>query len=141
MRFFSRLANLFLGALTQWIGRREHRNPGAVYEAAIQERIEQYAKLREAAAGVIYMRTKLGKELETKSAEHLGDIRAQDDAGADAGEGGCLLVDRDVIEAFPLQKSGRRHAAETGADHGDPRVPIHPPTVNAWLLCPNQIIR
>ena len=40
-------------------GDREHRNPGAVYEAAIQERVEQYAKLREAAAGVIYMRSKL----------------------------------------------------------------------------------
>ena len=42
MRFLARLSNLVRGLLGQWIGRREHKNPGAVYEAAIQERIDQY---------------------------------------------------------------------------------------------------
>ena len=91
MRFFSRLANLVRGTLTQWIGRREHRNPGAVYEAAIQERIEQYGKLREAAAGVIYMRTKLGRELETKSAE-LARVRKQLEFAVDADDDAVALV-------------------------------------------------
>ena len=34
MRFFARLRNLVSGLLGQWIGRREHKNPGAIYEAA-----------------------------------------------------------------------------------------------------------
>ena len=38
MRFFARLRNLVSGLLGQWIGRREHKNPGAIYEAAIQEK-------------------------------------------------------------------------------------------------------
>ena len=69
MRLFARVQNLFRGVMAQWLGRREQRNPGAVYEAAIHERMEQYGKLREAAAGVLYMRSKLSKELQLKSAE------------------------------------------------------------------------
>jgi phage shock protein A len=61
--------NLLRGLMGQWLGRREHGNPGAVYEAAIQERLDQYAKLREAAAGVLYMRSKLDKEVKLKSGE------------------------------------------------------------------------
>lgn len=67
--FFNRMANLLRGVATQWLGRRERRNPAAVYESAIQERLAQYGSLREAAAGVLYMRTKLAKDLELKSAE------------------------------------------------------------------------
>lgn len=68
MGMIARLRNLIEGAFGQWMKGREHRHPGAVYEAAIQARVEQYARLREAAAGVIYMRGKLGKELSEKSA-------------------------------------------------------------------------
>lgn len=67
MGMIARLRNLIEGAFGQWMKGREHRHPGAVYEAAIQARVEQYAKLREAAAGVIYMRGKLGKELSEKT--------------------------------------------------------------------------
>ena len=91
MRFLSRLRNLVRGMLTQWIGRREHRNPGAVYEAAIAERLDQYGKLRGAAAGVIYMRTKLAKELELKSAE-LGRVRRQLDLAVDGDDDDAALV-------------------------------------------------
>ena len=69
MRFLSRVFNLLSGGLSHWLTGHERGNPGAVYEAAIQARLEQYAKLREAAAGVIYMRSKLAKEVEQKSAE------------------------------------------------------------------------
>ena len=91
MRFFSRLRNLVRGALGQWIRRREHRSPGAVYEAAITERIEQYGKLRSAAAGVLYMRTKLAKELAAKSAE-LARAKKQLDFAVDADDDGVALV-------------------------------------------------
>src|SRR5512136_1289952 len=69
MRLFARVQNLLRGVMAQWLGRREQRNPGAVYEAAIHERMEHYGRLREAAAGVLYMRSKLSKELQLKSGE------------------------------------------------------------------------
>ena len=76
MRFLSRFHNLVRGWLAQWVGGREQRNPAAVYEAAIHERLEQYGKLRAAAAGVLFMRGKLSKELQLKAAE-LTQVRTQ----------------------------------------------------------------
>lgn len=67
MKFVSRLYNLIRGGMASWMGGREQKNPGAVYEAAIQERLDQYVKLRSAAAGVLYMRGKLAKEVELKT--------------------------------------------------------------------------
>jgi phage shock protein A len=76
MRLLARLGNLIRGTFGRWIGEREHRNPAAVYEAAIQERSRQYAKLRQAAAGIIYMRQKLERELSQRSDE-LARVRRQ----------------------------------------------------------------
>ena len=76
MRFFARLSNLVRGVLGRWLGEREHRNPGAVYEAAIQERVAQYATLRQAAAGIIYMRQKLEREMTLRGSE-LARVRRQ----------------------------------------------------------------
>jgi phage shock protein A len=101
MRFFARLSNLVRGMLGRWIGEREHRNPGAVYEAAIQERIGQYAKLREAAAGVIYMRQKLEKELAQRT-EELARVRRQLDVAVEKDEDAvalALIVRRDALDA------------------------------------------
>jgi phage shock protein A len=91
MGFFARLKNLLRGTFAQWIHRREHRNPGAVYEAAIQGRLEQYVKLRAAAAGVIYMRTKLARELEGRSTE-LARIRAQLDLAVERDDDAVALT-------------------------------------------------
>ena len=118
MRFLSRLRNLLRGMLTQWIGRREHRNPGAVYEAAIAERLEQYGKLREAAAGVIFMRTKLGKELEGKTGE-LGRVRRQLDLAVDADDDDAALVligRRDALAQEVERLTGELRELETEAE-------------------------
>jgi len=69
MGLIGRFGNLVQGLFARWIGRREHRHPDAVYEAAIQQRVGQYAQLRHAAAGVLYMRSKLAAQLEHESAE------------------------------------------------------------------------
>lgn len=101
MRILARFSNLLRGLVGQWIGRRERRNPEAVYEAAIQERAEQYARLREAAAGVLYMRSKLAKELELKSAE-LRRARTQLDVAVDQDDDAAalaLITRRDVLTA------------------------------------------
>ena len=85
MRFFSRLSNLIRGSLTHWLGRRERRNPEAVYESAIQARLDQYAKLRESAAGVLYMRGKLAGEVELKS-NALRSLNRQIDVAVERDE-------------------------------------------------------
>ncbi|HYC54094.1 MAG TPA: PspA/IM30 family protein [Candidatus Binatia bacterium] len=86
--FISRLINLARGKLTQWMNGRERRDPAAVYEAAIGERQRQYAKLREAAASILYMRNKLGRQLE-EAAAALENTAEQLD----------MAVDRDDDEA------------------------------------------
>lgn len=118
MRFFSRVRNLLRGTLAQWIGRREHRNPGAVYEAAIQERLEQYTKLRAAAAGVLYMRTKLARELETASAE-LGRLRQQLDIAVDREDDEAALVligRREVLNGDVERLTGELGELESEAE-------------------------
>jgi len=75
MAFVSRLYSLVRGGLSNWLGGRERKNPAAVYEAAINERLEQYVKLRQAAAGVLYMRSKLAREVEMKTAALRGLTR------------------------------------------------------------------
>jgi phage shock protein A len=99
-RFFNLTRALFAG----WLGRREQKNPEAVYEAAIQERLSQYSTLREAAAGVLYLRAKLAKELELKAGE-MTHLRAQLE----------LAVDRDDDQAA-LSLISRRDAVTAEVD-------------------------
>src|SRR5438034_912465 len=98
MQLVGRVRNLLRGLAARWIGRREQRHPDAVYAAAIEERVAQYGKLREAAAGIIYLRSKLAKELERESAE-LGRVGRQLE----------IAVDRDD-DAVALHLIGRRDA-------------------------------
>lgn len=70
--FFARLMNLWRGMLGRWIGQKEEKNPEAVYEAAIQERIEQYDRLKKAVAGIVYLRNKLASEMEQKGRDLAG---------------------------------------------------------------------
>jgi phage shock protein A len=91
MRLFSRLTNLVRGLASRWLGNRETSNPAAVYESAIRERVVQYAKLREAAAGVIYLRGKLERELQERSGD-LGRVRQQLDLAIDRDDDPAALA-------------------------------------------------
>jgi phage shock protein A len=51
------------GLFGGWIRDRENRSPQAVYEQAIEERVRQYAQLKQAVAGILYMRNKLEAEM------------------------------------------------------------------------------
>jgi phage shock protein A len=101
MRVISRFVNLIRGAVGHWLGDRERKHPGAVYEAAIQGRLQQYGQLREAAAGVIYMRSKLAREVSERTRDlaliarqlELAVERDQDDAAV------ALLVRREGLRA------------------------------------------
>ncbi len=91
MHVLSRVTNLLRGIVAQWIGRREHRNPAAVYEAAINERVAQYDDLRSAAAGVIYLRGKLARELETAS-QQLGTLEVRLEVALDRDDDNLALT-------------------------------------------------
>jgi len=91
MRMFSRFTNLLRGSLAQWVGRREQRNPAAVYEAAIGERVALYDGLRRAAAGVIYLRGKLARELETAS-QQLASLEVRLAAAVERDDDGLALT-------------------------------------------------
>jgi phage shock protein A len=89
--FFSRLSSLIRGKFTCWLKSRETRDPEAVYESAIADRVKRYQQLKTAAAGVIYMRTKLERELKQKSAE-LREVEEQAGQAADLNEDQCALI-------------------------------------------------
>lgn len=91
MRLFARLSNLVRGLASRWLGDRETGNPGAVYESAIRERVAQYAQLREAAAGVIYLRGKLERELQQRSGD-LARLRQQLDLAVERDDDPAALV-------------------------------------------------
>jgi phage shock protein A len=106
------------GLAVSWIGRREHRHPDAVYEAAIQERLEQYVKLRSAAAGVLYMRSKLAKQLELASAE-LGRVGRQLDIAVDKDDDAialALIHRRDGLDADVARLTSELEELTTEAD-------------------------
>src|SRR5208337_5239261 len=89
--FFTRIFSLIGGKLSRWLKTREARDPEAVYEAAISERLRRYNQLKTAAAGVIYMRNKLARELKQKSVE-LTEVAEQAAQAADMNEDECALI-------------------------------------------------
>jgi len=66
---FGRLFNLIRGVFAVWVRDSEHQHPRAVYESAIDERTKQYHELKQAVAGILYMRNKLEAEIGERRAE------------------------------------------------------------------------
>jgi len=110
MQLFARMGNLLRGLLaagsadasTAPRSGLRGRHPGAR---------EQYAKLRAAAAGILYMRSKLAKELERQSAE-LGRVRRQLDVAVDREDDVAALAL--IGRRDPLDAEVERLGAELG---------------------------
>jgi len=66
---FARFRSLLRGVFGQWVRDREEDNPEVVYEQAIIERTRQYRELKDAVAGILYMRNKLDAEITERRAE------------------------------------------------------------------------
>jgi len=66
---FARLRSLMRGLFRGWVKDREFDSPEVVYEQAIAERVRQYRELKEAVAGILYMRNKLENEIGERRAE------------------------------------------------------------------------
>ena len=91
MGFFDRLSQIWKGFIGLWISDLESRNPEAVYEAAIEERINKHRDLKKAVSGIVYLRNKLQAELDAKTAE-LTEINAQIPVAIEEGEDEAALV-------------------------------------------------
>ena len=86
MGLFARLRNLLRGTFALWIRDGERGHPRAVYEQAIEERTRQYHELKEAVAGILFMRNKLDAEIAERRAEIARlheDVRRAVRAGQD----------------------------------------------------------
>ena len=100
------------------------QNPRAVYEQAIQERTRQYRELKEAVAGILYMRNKLEAEIRERRAEiarlhddvRRGVRRGQDDARgrADRRSKQALLEE---LERSERELEGVRGEAEDAKEN------------------------
>jgi len=104
---FRRFLNLISGKFHRWIRTREARDPETIYEAAISGRIRRYQQLKNAAAGIIYIRSKLESELKQKAAE-MREVEEQIDQAADLDEDRCalLLIQRKQTLATDCQRLG-----------------------------------
>jgi len=91
MGFFDRIANIWKGFLSLWVSDMENRNPEAVYEAAINERVKKHLELKKAVSGIVYLRNKISSELEEKEKE-LRDVNNQLPIAVEDGEDEVALV-------------------------------------------------
>lgn len=115
---FARFGHLIRGTFTIWLKRRERQNPAAVYEQAISERTRQYRELKEAVAGILYMRNKLEAEINERRldiARLHDDIRNAIRRGRD--ELSLSLIENkqalmDELDRAERELDGVRHEAE-----------------------------
>mgnify|MGYP002816299778 CR=1 FL=1 len=91
MGFFDRLGNIWKGFLSLWVSNIETRNPEAVYESAIDERVKKHKELKKAVSGIVYLRNKLSKELEDKE-KQLREVMQQLPVALEEGEDEVALV-------------------------------------------------
>ena len=66
---FTRMRSLLRGVFGSWVREKEQEKQEVVYEQAIAERVRQYRELKDAVAGILYMRNKLESEIAERRAE------------------------------------------------------------------------
>jgi phage shock protein A len=106
-----RFARLVRTAFGGWLRASERRNPAAVYEQAIEDRTRQYRELKEAVAGILYMRNKLEAEIHERQIEIA---RVEDDVrgaiGRDQDELSLTLIEHKQRLAEDLERAERELA-------------------------------
>lgn len=114
----SRLCALLRGGARSWMREREEQNPRAVYEHAIAERVRRYHELKQAVAGILFMRNKLAGEVAARRAELARtheDIRRAV-AKADDEAGLALIQHKQLLlaetERAEREWNGLAHEAE-----------------------------
>lgn len=91
MGFFDRISNIWKGFLSLWVSNIETRNPEAVYESAIDERVKRHKDLKKAVSGIVYLRNKLSAELEDRE-KQLREVMQQLPVAVEEGEDEVAMV-------------------------------------------------
>jgi phage shock protein A len=91
MGFFDRITNVWRGFLSLWVSNVETKNPEAVYEAAIEERIKQHRDLKKAVSSIVYLRNKTETELEERQ-KQLAEVKLQLPIAVEEGEDEVALI-------------------------------------------------
>src|SRR4029450_943716 len=103
-----RFAHLVRVACGGWLRRTERRTPAAVSEQAIEDRTRQYRDLKEAVAGILYMRNKLEAEIHERQIEIA---RAEEDVrraiGRDHDELSLTLIEHKQRLSEDLERAER----------------------------------
>jgi phage shock protein A len=108
----SRLAALLHGGASTWMREREAQSPRAVYENAIAERVRRYHELKQAVAGILFMRNKLEAEVGERRAELTRtheDIRRAVARGDD--EAGLALIQHKQLLLAETERAEREWSA------------------------------
>lgn len=107
MGLFDRIANVWKGFISLWVSEVEQKNPEAVYEAAIEERLNKHRELKKAVSGIVYLRNKLTSELEQAETQ-LAEVQLQIPVAVQEGEDDVALVliqKKDELTAKIMQVS------------------------------------
>lgn len=118
MGFFDRIANLWNGFWSIWLGDREKNNPEAVYESAINQRIQQHRELKNAVSGIVYLRNKTQAELEQKEKD-LASVSQQLPVALESGDDEVavvLLTRKNELEAKIAELRGELEKVSTQAE-------------------------
>jgi phage shock protein A len=104
----SRLCGLLRGGASNWMREREEQNPQAVYEHAIAERVRRYQELKQAVAGILFMRNKLEAEV----AERRGELaRTHEDIRRSVAKGddevGLALIQHKQVLVGEIDRAER----------------------------------
>ena len=102
MGFFARLGNMVNGFLSLFIGKIEEKNPAAVYEAAIQERIKTHKELKKAISNIVFLRNKAENELESMQTE-LENVKLELE--------GALMTGQDDLSIMLIEKQDKLEAS------------------------------
>ena len=106
MGFFARLSNMISGFLNLFIGKIEEKNPAAVYEAAIQERIKTYQGLKKAISNIVFLRNKTENELESMLKD-LDTVNLELEGAIETGQeeiGAMLFEKQEELEKSIVSK-------------------------------------
>jgi phage shock protein A len=114
----ARLFQYFSTALHGWVRDREHANPQAVYEQAIRGRVERYAQLKEAVAGILFLRNKLEAEIRDRRAEiaRLASDAERAVRRADESLAVAIVTHRHELEADLARAEGELEGLRNEAD-------------------------
>lgn len=114
----ARLAHWLSTAIHSFVRDREQADPRGVYESAIRARLARYAELKDAVAGILYLRNKLEAEIRDRRAEiaRLGADAERAVRRGDEPLAVAIVTHRHELEADLARAEGELEGLRSEAD-------------------------